>query len=301
MICPHELAAPDPRLELIKNGWAQGAVIDYSAVDKEFIAASIINGSVKSKHQAKLLVISQDCDILSSEDYVECLLLKKVSREALNQKNGHNPRKIQLDPINGLFWEIRADDIIYLQKKHLFSVSPLSDFLVSADQLLIIKQWKANRYTRTGLPENFVEKTVHVFKPPRDKSLPDHSLESSALFSDFSKYIASIRVYCIEDGDLTKCAFILLYKSLLCEKDNLDVDDIEEQFELCLLEQIRDLKNIILINDDSSDDSLFIIHKLNDVMSDMEFPIGLLSVFPRYYFDYVSFGDDEDDLEVDIN
>ena len=95
MTSTSELAAQDPRLALIENGWVQGAVIDYSVVEGSFIAASIINGSVKPKHQAKLLVISQDCDLLSNEEYVECLLLKKVNREAPSQKNGQNPRKIQ--------------------------------------------------------------------------------------------------------------------------------------------------------------------------------------------------------------
>lgn len=302
MTSTSESAKQDPRLALIQNGWAQGAVIDFSALEGgEFLAASIINDPVKPKHQAKLLIISQDCDLLSSEGYVECLLLKKVNREAPSQKNGHNPRKIQLDPINDLFWEIRADDIIYLRKDFLRSTSPLDGFWVSTDQLSTIKQWKANRYTRTGLPESFVEKTVHIFKPPRDESLQDESLESSALFGRFSKYIASIRVFCCEEGDVTKCAFILLYKSLLCSKENVDVDDIEELFEQCLLDKFRGLNLIELINDDSSDTSLFQVHSLNDVMSDMEFPVGLLSIFPRYYFDYVSFGDIEDDSDMDKN
>ncbi|MDH5937738.1 hypothetical protein L8R84_16565 [Vibrio splendidus] len=300
MTSTSELAVQDPRLALIENGWVQGAVIDYSVVkDSSFIAASIINGSVKPKHQGKLLVISQDCDLLSNEEYVECLLLKKVNKEALSQKNGQNPRKIQLDPINSIFWEVRADDVVYLKKDYLKSSSPLSDFLVTSEQLTIIKQWKANRYTRTGLPEKFVEQTHHFFKPPREATQLDESLENSDLFRQFSKYISSIRVYCLEEEGSTKCGFILLYKSILCAKDNINVDDIEELFDVCLLEKLRGLDVIELINDDSSVDSLFEVHSLSDIMSDMEFPVGLLPVFPRYYFDYVSFGDVEDDSELD--
>ncbi|TMX34632.1 hypothetical protein [Vibrio sp. Hep-1b-8] len=286
----------DPREQLIHNGWKQGAVIDFENA-QESITASIINGSIKPKHQAKLLVISQDCDILSHEAHVECLLLKKVSKEAPSQKNGHNPRKIQLDPIDDIFWEARADDIVYLKKDFLLKVEPLSDFDVSNEQLNVLKQWKANRYVRTGLPELFVERAGHFFKPPRGDG-EDESLENSELFSRLSKYISSIRVYCLEDGDITKCGFILLYKSLLCSADRVDVDDIEQLFEECLLDKIRTLDKTELINDDSEEGSLFEVHSLSDVMSDMEFPTGLLSLFPRYYFDYVSFGDEEDDSDL---
>ncbi|OCH26609.1 hypothetical protein A6E12_12570 [Aliivibrio fischeri] len=292
------LTEDDPRLALIKNGWAQGAVVEYSSIDKQFIAASLINGTIKSKHQAKLLIISQDCDILSSETNVECLLLKKVKGEAPSQKNGINPRKIQLELINDLYWEIRADDVVYLKKEFLLSVTPLTDFIVQTEQLLTIKQWKANRYTRTGLPEDFVSKTSHIFKPPRDKSLPDESLENSELFKKFSKYIASIRVYCSQERATTKCGFIILYKASLCIQNNIDVDDIEELFDKCLLDKFRALNDIELINDDSTSESLFDIHNLNDVMSDMEFPVGLLPLFPRYYFDYVSFSDKKNESEL---
>jgi len=59
MTSTSELAVQDPRLALIENGWVQGAVIDYSTVkDGSFIAASIINGSVKPRHQAKSVL---DC------------------------------------------------------------------------------------------------------------------------------------------------------------------------------------------------------------------------------------------------
>ncbi|MBM7073006.1 hypothetical protein JQC92_13370 [Shewanella sp. 202IG2-18] len=290
----------DLRAELIKNGWMQGVIIDFSDIPGESISASIINGTIKDKHQAKLLVITQDCDILSVESFVECLLLKKVSREAPTQKNGHNPRKIQLEPINSAYWEIRADDVVYVEKELLRTTYPLNSFKVSLEQLAVIKQWKANRYTRTGLPERFVEKTGYIFKKPRGEVQKDESLENSELFKRFSKYIASIRVFCEEEGEITKCGFILLFKSILCKTDRVDIDEIEGLFDLCLLEKFRNLDGFELINDDDSEAALFEIHDLKDIMSDMQFPVGLQQVFPRYYFDYVSFGDDDvSDVESD--
>ncbi|MFV0448409.1 MAG: hypothetical protein ACK5MF_08105 [Vibrio sp.] len=284
------------------NGWRQGCVIEHDLVKgSQFVVCEVLQNEVKNKHQAKLIIISQDCDILSEEQNIECLLLKKSSKENKTIQNGLSPRKIQLNkPINDMFWETKADDVIIISKEFLMEHAHQADFVIPDKQLLNLKQWKANRYTRKGLPGVFVEKTRHVFCKPRDRDQPDDSLLNSDLFLKFSAYIASIRVYCEEccNGDI-KCGFILLYKSRECRADGVDVDDIEEILNECLLDRLREIEGIELINDDKSESSLFNIFDLNDVMSDMEFPLGLVSEFPRYYFDSVSFSDDEDDDEMD--
>ncbi|MDN3684850.1 hypothetical protein QW180_19895 [Vibrio sinaloensis] len=54
--------------------------------------------------------------MLQMKKNVEVLLLKKVRKEVGFLKNGHNPRKLQLDPIDGTTYETKANDVILLSK-----------------------------------------------------------------------------------------------------------------------------------------------------------------------------------------
>jgi hypothetical protein len=289
------------RLQILENGWRQGSVVEYSDIAPVFRVCTSFK-EVKLKHKAKLLLISQDCDIANrSEDKIECLILRCDSKRVPSLENGQNPRKIQFGPIDENYWYIWADDIIFISKDYFRSNKVSNKFIVPEKNIWILKQWKANRYTRTGLPEKFVSLTKHIFNPlSRDGGNEDTGLSSSELFVRFSSYISSIRVYCIEsEYENLKCCFLVLYNHFLCKQDKINTDEIEELFEVCLLERLRGIDEIDLLNDDDSKNSLLESLKFSDVMSDMEFPLGATKMFPRYYFDPESFSDDKgDDLNL---
>lgn len=292
---------PNNRLQILENGWQQGSVVEFNHIDPGFHVC-VSARKIKKKHNAKLLLISQDCDIANAgEDKVECLMLRQDSGRVQSLENGQNPRKIQFGPVNEFHWYVWADDIIIISKDYFKQNKVAEDFVISEDDVLVLKQWKANRYTRTGLPENFVTLTKHIFNPSaRDGHDEDSGLSHSELFEKFSTYISSIRVHCSElENGKTRCCFLLLYKHFKCQEDHIDTDDIEELFEECLLERLRKVEEIELINDDDSRDSLLNTLRFSDVMSDMDFPLGATKMFPRYYFDPESFSDKED--EADLN
>jgi hypothetical protein len=299
----HETIRSEPdRLQIIDNGWKQGSVVEYSNIDVNYHVCSSLKSGVNEKHKAKLILISQDCDIASTgEDKVECLILRRDRKRTPGLENGQNPRKIQFGPINDSYWYIQADDIIFISKEYFKKNKATNDFIVSENDVGVLKQWKANRYTRTGLPENFVSFTKHIFNPlPRDGHDENSGLSKSELFEKFSTYISSIRVHCIEsDNGRLQCCFLLLYQHFRCKNDKIDIDEIEELFEKCLLERLRKVEEIELVNDDDSPNSLLNSLKFSDVMSDMYFPLGATKMFPRYYFDPESFADKEDDSNFD--
>ncbi|MDN3684849.1 hypothetical protein QW180_19890 [Vibrio sinaloensis] len=75
---------------------------------------------------------------------------------------------------------------------------------------------------------------------------------------------------------------------------------LEELFEECLLNKVRELDGVELIND--TEESLMIDFDLDDVMSNIDFPIGLTRLFfPRYFFDPYSFEYQDEDANADLS
>lgn len=288
------------REKVIGNGWKQGSILDLNEGLEGSLDCSFVKSNIRSKHNAKLIIISQDCDIANEgEEHVECMLLRANKKRSPSIRNGINPRKIQIEKYLNYFWDISAEDVYFLNKSYLINNEPFDEFQIHDDDIAKLRQWKANRYTRKGLPEEFVNKTGHIFRPnPKLGEKSELGLSESVLFKDYSDYISSIRVYCVErdDGSIL-CGFILLYSYFKCEDHGINPDEIEEKFEECLLDRIRAVEGVDLMNDDDSDSSLINRLQLSDVMSDMEFPLGATSIFSRYYFDPISFSDENHETE----
>ncbi|MCS0445072.1 hypothetical protein [Vibrio diabolicus] len=280
------MSSCDDNRELIQgNGWKQGAVfaLDPDMV-KDYIRTHTLDKfPLKGKYKAHLLVISQDCDVLNTgidEPFVECLVLRKQPKPYGPNMSGHNPRKLHIE-LGEHFWELQAKEIIYLEKSLLLEhTCPKTEFLdVTEDDLKVIKQWKANRYVRSGLPESFVQITSSVFD----------ELEGSQFLVEHAREIQSIRVFCAEVSDSQfECSFLLLYDQVFCDNNGTDIALLEEKFNEELLAKISEIEGVSLLNLEDGE-NIFNRLELNDVMSEMEFPLGLTGLFPRYYFDPISF------------
>ncbi|MGR6834289.1 hypothetical protein [Aliivibrio wodanis] len=289
------MSSEQKREQIINNRWSQGSTFPYKAIDETLhIDGRSCSYKVTPKHVAHLMVISQDCDIANGGDddsHVECLLLKKQKNPFFRNFNGHNPRKLHIE-IGDTCWEIAAKNSVFINKDFLLEndLSQLSPLEVLPESVNIIKQWKANRYTRSGLPESFVKITESVLA----------DFENSQFLATYISAIKSIRIFCEERDEQFDCSFILMYDSNYCDKFAIDLNEMEELFNESLLSPLSELEGISLLNTDDGD-NVFTQLSLNDLMSDLEFTFAAMCIYPRYYFDAKSFeqGIGADELQED--
>ena len=134
----------------------QGDVLDGAVVD-ELVSFSIDKKPDMPPGEAYLLVvISQDCDIAQKEDrepYIEFALCKKTDKEDGNQKNGKNPRSLQIEEDGGIL-AFSVHDKFRVRKTDIAANIECKKGL-SAFNLTVLKKWFGRRYTRAAFPDNF--------------------------------------------------------------------------------------------------------------------------------------------------
>ncbi|WP_205597702.1 hypothetical protein [Paraferrimonas sp. SM1919] len=261
--------AQNERKQILNNGWRQGATCEYHDFDENDFQ---LNHSSKERgSDAKLMLITQGCDLLNSnEPFVECLLLRsrKGKNKNLRQRHGFNPREIEFQDTNGKLWVARAYDHHLVKRSAIIKKSYNEAIAVSSDTLAAIKHWKANRYIREGLPEEFDSATKSVFS----------SVGEKGLLNTFGHVIHSIRIYVKKDSDKYQCAVIILHRPNIDQQSFLD---LEHDFETEFLSALDKLTEIELLNRTDFLD----VYGLSDVMDVNDFPLGFTTKFPKYFYD----------------
>lgn len=154
-----------PESPLIDSGITQGAVIDCSALSAEVRQCVQENRAIADRRRKpvtpdrRLIVLSQDCDIVSSGQQNIEVLATKVKRH-LPASGSHlsRPRdysKLYL-PYDGLYLECQAELISTIPKSQLEGVNPEGLLpTVSRKSRQILLDWRVGTYRREPLPDRF--------------------------------------------------------------------------------------------------------------------------------------------------
>lgn len=135
------------------NGWRQGAIFSVDS-SREFLSSDAPN-------QCRLILASQDCDIVhpaDQEPFVDLFTAYPVERLSSLDSKGRNARKLALMidiagtrvPHELSFWSR-----VSIPRERLCSIRTDEQATLRADSLAAFRRWLGQRYTRLGLPNTF--------------------------------------------------------------------------------------------------------------------------------------------------
>ena len=118
------------------------------------IASSIDRKPEITSTDIAIIVISQDCDIISSkEQYIELIAGFISSQEQKMIQNRKNPRKLQISFLSNLI-VLDINDRFRI-KKTIFPTLNISSNKINDQNLFILRRWLADRYKRPAFPNEF--------------------------------------------------------------------------------------------------------------------------------------------------
>lgn len=147
------------------NGWRQGSFLPSSVA----LPLAAEHGCEDASHA---VVISQDCDVthpdLQAEPFVEILFLRTVGSVNPGLTDGKSSRFLHLEAmtessplgVSALAW-----DKARIGRGLLADVLPDLGISIPSGTLKGMIRWIADRYTRTGFPDEFVKRTKNIEKP----------------------------------------------------------------------------------------------------------------------------------------
>lgn len=174
-------------------GFRQGAVLRSSALKFVYCVPTPDGGSIETKERAvkareRLVVASQDCDILAKperEPYVELLICKQEKPErCATLVEGNSSRWFLIDADKRLV--AQALQKIHVKKEALEQVE-LEDWSLNGEALERFARWLARRYIRPAFPDEFVE----AYQDPVDGVFEE---TPTKVLEQFSHVVSEIRV-----------------------------------------------------------------------------------------------------------
>jgi hypothetical protein len=145
---------------LLKSEWRQGAVLPHKLVPEGVLPQSATS-------EAKLIVISHDCDIVhpsyEAEPFVEFFLARPKDEIARDGRlfHGKNPRRFQFHAQeNGKLrlHEIEVHEKYRMERKILESGSRDATINLSPEDVRGLAKWAARRHNRPSLPTAFLDR-----------------------------------------------------------------------------------------------------------------------------------------------
>jgi hypothetical protein len=122
-------------------------------------------GQIKRiKKTSLLLIVTQNCDIAAREDHldscIELIVCKKIDPKDCVPFNQfvRGTRKLQFN-VNKAWYEASSEYLLTVEKEDLLNtIEDLSEFDVislASEFAISVPLWRANRYSRIALPDNF--------------------------------------------------------------------------------------------------------------------------------------------------
>ena len=140
------------------NGWRQGS----------FLPSDMARGLAEEhgcKDATQAVVISQDCDVTHSdlhvEPFVEILFLHPLDVINPGLQDGKSSRILHLEAIHGTekhCFQAQPWNQARIRREMLASAQPEAALSIQPGTLRGLIQWVADRYTRTGFPDEFVKR-----------------------------------------------------------------------------------------------------------------------------------------------
>lgn len=225
---------------LYNRGWRQGSLIEIPGVRIHYNSRSpkshqgeIVVKSREVKANEKLVLISQDCDIVASEsleprvEALLCIVESDKNRLASASRNGTRNFAIDLD--QGLVADARYRT--FLDKKMLDAVSPI-DWPGTREHLGWFVQWLARRYNRPALEDSLVA----VFQRPIINAFDNFAACSPEKATEFNRAVRQLRVSFPEKPEMPyNLHLTILVRQDALTQDELDaIDDVTEVLRGCL-------------------------------------------------------------------
>lgn len=147
------------------NGWRQGSFLPSSLA----LSLAAEHGCEDATHA---VIISQDCDVthpdLKAEPFVEIIFLQTLDAINLGLTDGKSSRFLHLEAMtesvargfSALAWNKAR-----IGRELLVVAYPDPGIAIPSGTLKGMIRWIADRYTRTGFPDEFVKRTKSIEKP----------------------------------------------------------------------------------------------------------------------------------------
>ncbi|MEQ1622588.1 MAG: hypothetical protein ABL919_14365 [Methylococcales bacterium] len=142
------------------EGWKQGCLIPPNSAE-QIIKASIDFYNKGASSDTWLVVLTQDCDLVRNtnvEPFVEILALQKLPNKPSDPKLGQSARTLHLyleiDSQTNWF-ECSIHDRFRINKESLCGLGCDTVLGFEENELRLLRQWLARRYTRAAFPDHF--------------------------------------------------------------------------------------------------------------------------------------------------
>ncbi|MBI1751430.1 MAG: hypothetical protein HY014_17650 [Acidobacteria bacterium] len=146
-------------------GWIQGAVLRVEDASLVYDAASDAKPSVSNSEQDRLLVLTQDCDLvhhsLEEEPWVEVVPLRPIRTFEKDKHNGllhgKSPRRLVFRIPNSApeWWQIEVKDRFRFPRQALLGRTPDPDRSLPVSLAKEIARWVSRKYTRAAFADEF--------------------------------------------------------------------------------------------------------------------------------------------------
>lgn len=277
-------------------GVKQGAYFKASIISekaREFWIQSrsqfILRGSEKNNiipDDALIVVTSQDCDISCANDdidkCIEFAVFKKINNKKVFPGNQFvkSVRKLQIN-LNTQWYEAKVEYIIEVEKVQLLETltDPQDIRCLPGIHNISVPVWRANRYLRTALPDEFNQKLHPIF----DSHLS--ILENVTKREDDTSHIRALYIWLDTFDEVEQYTFELF--ALMAEDTPDEIlsgaqDVVEEISKLLIQNGYIDHADSIYADRDSST------------------YVSYLTRFVRINLDYQSFAEGDDEVGPEL-
>ncbi len=143
------------------SGWRQGRFVGREDI-RTLLARSIDQVLPRGKTPFRLVVVTQDCDLVQNADiepFVELIPCMEITKAEPLYENGRNPRLLHIPSIRppepDQWLEISIHDRFRVRKEALADLSVDQSTRLKDHDVRLLSRWIAKRYTRTAFPDEF--------------------------------------------------------------------------------------------------------------------------------------------------
>lgn len=220
-------------------GVKQAVCLRAADIDKD-LRNSWVDSYPKKKNRAKpipdnalLLVLSQDCDIAASDNddnSIELALCKPINDSKVWDPNkfAHSVRKLHFQ-CDSKWYEAKVDYILTVEKKFLLGAYKSKKYEVlelSESDAKVIPVWRANRYSRVGLPDEF-NRYLSLILKSHIEQIQETSKASGCAFPSYV-FALYVRVEKVEGSEALKFEFFALLRKQATDDLLIEIQDIVE-------------------------------------------------------------------------
>lgn len=276
------------------QGWRQGRLI-ISANAEHIKAVSIDYFNHTVTPDTWLVVLTQDCDLvrdIAQEPHVELLAVKKLPKKPDNAMRGQSARLLHLTiNVNQViqWFECNINDRFRIKKASLLGLGCDMTIALEENELRLLRQWLARRYTRAAFPDHF--ETHLASTKGQVKSL----FKSQAAKLISTVYIAIDNEEADSEEDyVIHVRLTALAEDLADEDKRESIDDFENRF----IEVFNKRPHIKFALKYPSDPESYDVQ----VLSEEDVTLRILRQYKRFDADYRSSDDDASPPEgIEVN